>query len=373
MASQTYLISCLCGAAAQTLQSKSTGQYNDAQLGLCHCDSCRYSTGLLFTSYYSVEQPQTTNLRSYTASDTWTRYFCSICGCHLLRSRSDSIGLVQWEVASGVIAKSDDGLHGERSPLKIKHGHVSDTKDGGASIWIPESMDDTSSLPAPTSYTPKHDESNVSEKGSLKAACACGKVDLRITRPSQAGHNIPKRNYPDLMLPDKSTPISLKSNPSEEKWWIQGSGTKYLAGTCACRSCRLISGFEVQTWAFIPRANLALATTALNDEAQLEPLDFANMPSGALQSYKSSPGVVREFCGGCGATVFWHEDNGADVIDVSVGLLRSPDGARAESWLSWWKDRVSFSEEVTNDRTGFAGEIAQSLVARLEKNMKLCG
>src|SRR5271170_5257517 len=34
-----------------------------------------------------------------------------------------------------------------------------------------------------------------------------------------------------------------------------------------------------------------------------------------------------------------------ELIDVSVSLLRAKEGSRAESWLSWWTERVSFRED----------------------------
>lgn len=65
-----------------------------------------------------------------------------------------------------------------------------------------------------------------------------------------------------------------------------------------------------------------------------------------MKRFESSLGVYREFCGTCGATVFWHCDERPGVVDVSVGLLRSVSGARAEDWLEWATGRVSFAEDA---------------------------
>ncbi|KAH6871645.1 hypothetical protein B0T10DRAFT_417118, partial [Thelonectria olida] len=86
----------------------------------------------------------------------------------------------------------------------------------------------------------------------LEAFCACGNIRFHITRPIDG----PRRNFPDLVFPDKTTDELVKRNPADKKWWIQDNGNKYLAGTCACRSCRLIYEFEVQAWTFVPRANI---------------------------------------------------------------------------------------------------------------------
>lgn len=96
------------------------------------------------------------------------------------------------------------------------------------------------------------------------------------------------------------------------------------------------------------------------------PLDFGTLPKGVLTSYSSSPGVVRDFCSGCGATVFWHDGIRPDLVDVSVGLLRAEEGARAESWLKWWTDRVSFEEETETGREGAAARTARKLIGALE-------
>jgi hypothetical protein len=67
---------------------------------------------------------------------------------------------------------------------------------------------------------------------------------------------------------------------------------------------------------------------------------------GTLRRFESSPGVDRQFCGACGASVYWHCDGRPDLVDVCVGLLNSECGARAEDWLEWETGRVSFSEDA---------------------------
>jgi hypothetical protein len=153
-------------------------------------------------------------------------------------------------------------------------------------------------------------------------------------------------------------------NAGDEKWWLRANATKYLAGTCACRSCRLTSGFEIQTWAFVPRANIYFHVprnmrTDPGDggggDEMVVALDFDVFREGeregkaVLKGYESSEGVMREFCGTCGATVFWHDKWRPEVVDVSVGLLDVGEGARAEGWLEWWGGRVSFEGDAVRD------------------------
>ncbi|KAL9101994.1 MAG: hypothetical protein Q9187_009177, partial [Circinaria calcarea] len=37
-----------------------------------------------------------------------------------------------------------------------------------------------------------------------------------------------------------------------------------------------------------------------------------------------------------------------DLIDVSIGLMEAESGARAEEWLEWARDKVSYAEFAQN-------------------------
>ena len=91
-----------------------------------------------------------------------------------------------------------------------------------------------------------------------------------------------------------------------------------------------------------------------------KPLSFS---TGTLKRYESAEGVRREFCRTCGATCFWHSDERPELIDVSVGLLEADTGARAEDWLDWCTERVSFAEHAQN----------KSLILKLSKALKAWG
>jgi len=187
------------------------------------------------------------------------------------------------------------------------------------------------------------------EAEKLQAKCYCGGVEFYITRPSEASKHV-RSPFPDLMVPYHS---HSPENPDNETWWLRSNNTKYLAGTCACNSCRLATGFDIQTWAFVSKPNMF--------QPDGTPLDFDN---GTLKKYTSTKtDAIREFCGRCGATIFWHCLERPDLIDVAVGILDPEEGARAESWLEWWTDRVSFKE--------FA--LSKSLVESLENGLKVRG
>lgn len=345
-----------------------------------HDYRARKSSGQLAVSYFPSLQPG-----PYTLAKTVcfrlgdldrlnapTLYFCPVCGCHLFKEEWETVAEKvgpTWAVATGVAEKTPEPLCTFRI---ARHINVDQTGDGGLSIWMRArnsgsiihtdmpmqyKMSHPADDYAPWSPTPltAYSSSRDTNGDTLDASCFCGTVKFHVTRPTHES-TLPKSQYPDLMIPyyTKSDEIP---NRDGKKWWIRGN--HYLAGNCACTSCRKCSGFDIQSWAFIPRANIFM-----HDSDKRLGLDFSNLPEGMLRSYNSSPGVTREFCPGCGATVFWHNTDRPELIDVSVGLFNA-NGARAEDWLDWWKERVSFAE----DRCGSSG-LVWDPVTSLEMGLK---
>lgn len=387
-----YEISCHCGSAAQSVSATPTSPgSDDAGISLCHCRNCRHNTGILCTSYLRIQQPPSLQrLRKYTSASNFHRYFCETCGCHVFRSYEDSREAGEsgsiWAVATGVITKrvlSAGSVDPSSAGFQFtRHINVASTKDGGLSPYLEvvsgvrmethqhherdgiggdpcASLPDTTAASTASAAPPGNGD-------ALQAFCHCGNVRFHITHPNAASR-LPHSGFSDLIVPFKAGPAALVQNPDDVKWWLrptEEAPTHFLAGTCACRSCRLITGFEIQTWVFVPRANIFFH---VDGDPAIVPLDFATLPAGILRSYESSPGVLRESCVKCGATVFWHDRWRPELIDVSVGLLDAPEGARAERWLDWWKGRVSFSEDAGYGREGVVAERAVGLIGSLER------
>ena len=313
---------------------------------LCHCTTCRHHSGQLCESgatipggaEFEVHGP----LEFYKASAAVFRFFCSNCGANVYFEDTDR---EERDICTGVLEKAD-GL------VRLKeHIFVVDTKDGGLSDWIPDvdAWEGFSNASKKLGPGWKDDSKASPEKAKeLHAYCACKGVRFKITRPdeSSATFTAPRG---DIVGPPATGHDPLKP---DEQWWLRDNGTKYLGGTCACNECRLASGFDIQAWAFVPEANIR----------QLDgtPLDFS---AGTLKRFESSPGTFREFCGKCSATVFWHSVHRPRLVDVSVGLLDAEEGARAEEWLGWETERVSFEEEAQN----------QVLIAGLSAGLKRWG
>ncbi|KAI0975734.1 hypothetical protein F4678DRAFT_418282 [Xylaria arbuscula] len=431
----TLLISCHCGAAKQTVRLCAQSSDAPQEVSLCHCSACRHNTGLLCVSYVDIEPPGSLEgLVEYRSSGAEvTRFFCATCGCHVFRrfeslaeddtSTRASDGIVtgtaekqgSWAVATGVITglqKEDEELDERGTEMLMRyarHINTAGTKDGGLGLFIELGVDDRTHLPLSSTGCEKgtaggsdtnvevktfsgYNNSEGKEEEILNAFCHCKAVQFHITRPNETS-KIPRSNFPDLMVPYHTRSPQVQ-NPEDKKWWLRphlnsthgeteplttekDGLQRYLAGTCACASCRLTSGFEIQTWAFIPRANIffhirddstsssAAELHATNTTQRVVPVDFATLPPGILTSYESSQGVRREFCSSCGATVFWRDRWRPELMDVSVGLLDADEGARAETWLDWWTGRVSFAEDAVTGRTGVMARTAKLLIDSL--------
>ncbi|KAK5957113.1 hypothetical protein OHC33_001482 [Knufia fluminis] len=247
-----------------------------------------------------------------------------------------------WKVQSGVVER----IHSEQVSDALEeifgNRHVHDTLDGGLSLCLTGGDPSESerrmqeieasvsgNRPQPASAAPPT-PSIKSAEDRLFASCVCRGVKFFITRPNEQSRQC-SSPWPDLIVPYHA---HSSGNPRDEKWWIREKG-KWLAGTCACRSCRLGLGSPIQAWAFVSRSNI------FNPDGSNLSYD-----TGTLQSFESSSGVRREFCRDCGATIFWHSEERPDVVDVSVGVLRASEGALARAWLDWWTERVSFAEKA---------------------------
>jgi len=300
----------------------------------------------------TVEEPSQTDtafdlsdLTLYRPSPDDSRYFCRICSAQLFKLQR--IGDDDhWSVAVGVLDETDGILKGSA------HIWVGDTLDGGFANHL-RSIDgqdlprykegrDSELLPiewkAPSASNPSDPTIGLTNAHDLLPAhCHCRAIDFALTRPNQES-TLPSCAFPDLLYAYNVTHLSKLHNPADQKWWLRSNNTRYLAGYCMCTFCRLTSGFELQSWAFIPRANII----NLHTGKQIG-LDMDEERPNSLQQYMSSPGRYREFCRTCGANVFSWEAGRSEVIDVSVGLFDAG-GARAEGWLEWHKDRISFDE-----------------------------
>jgi hypothetical protein len=242
-----------------------------------------------------------------------------------------------WEVTTGLVSD----LEGEEVVKFQGNMWIEDTRDGGITVWVPRldgsacsrfarGAHDSEELPLEWKLA---SPVNCGGEDRLRGHCHCGAVKYYITRPDKSSLDA-RSPYPDLLVPFHSG----ASTKTDDAWWISRDQKRYVAGHCACNSCRQLSGFDIQQWAFVPLSNIR------NSDGG--PLEEEGLPG--TKRYSSSPGVTRTFCSTCGANVFWESERRPTLVDVSVGLLDAESGARAEEWLEWVTGRVSFSEETHN-------------------------
>jgi hypothetical protein len=306
------------------------------------------------------------DLTPYKTSPDVIRYFCVSCSAHLFWVRHKDGG-DSWDVATGALHKTDGVVN------IGYHIWVGDTLDGGLADQLrtidgkelPRYKEERESEELPVgwrapSITGK--QIDAKEDDQLRGFCHCGTIGFAITRPSESSA-LPSSSYPDLLCAYDVSHLTKIANSHDEKWWLRPAGsltpTKYLAGHCMCGTCRRSSGFEIQSWVFIPLENIVnpVSNMPLCLETEEE------RPQG-LKQYISSPGKYREFCGTCGAMAFAWQADVPDLVSVSVGLLDEKDsGARAENWLEWHKRRISFEEKA------ISRAVAKGLEAGLMKSI----
>lgn len=287
---------------------------------LCHCSLCRYSTGAPCIVHAQLAVGLRPKYLGESSEDKMTSYisegadcsydFCSTCGCHI---GGVSLGRDQWTVATSIFAD-----HGPENFVITSHIFSKSAKGGGISSMLTHMGDREMKSWNPPDDDPKakvvESKAEVGKDGEdrLRAQCKCGGVSFTIRRPTQA------------VFDDKF--MSKFVSPRDKKKW--------MALYDICNDCRLVTGTHVIGWTFVP---LALC----------EPKIATTLRIGTAKTYSSSEGVLRSFCGVCGATVFYlstprQPSEEQAVVDIATGILRAPEGAMAENWFTW-RTRPAFA------------------------------
>jgi hypothetical protein len=330
---------CHCGLASYTCTIPTSAV--PLKSAICSCTSCRRATGQLFATFVVIPGlpvPDVSALDSYASSTTLTRFFCPRCGASVINQEDD-----EWEFAVGMLDIPIEGLL-DRQAL-----FADDSADGGGYLWLPEKngagreikrhgghrtsdvvdvevMRQNFESGRTARVASSGVEQEEEEDGKLHVSCHCGAFQCYITRP----------------LPDAPPPT-----PKNGKWWLSRDGQRYQASLDACTSCRKVTGFDVIAWAYIPAINYLMP-----DGSPVDP-----MTHPALKHYDSSPGTHRDFCGTCGAPVFFRRaTRDPQVWDVMVGLFKG-EGARAENWLEW--RGLSFEDDALDPE--FVAGIVQGM------------
>ncbi|KAF2259489.1 hypothetical protein CC78DRAFT_524689 [Lojkania enalia] len=266
----------------------------------CHCSICRRTHGTIAVVHTPIPDPvvDLSTFTAYRSSGKVERYFCSTCGAHMLDKADEGYG-VQWNVATSLVDAGEENWD--------FHAHLclGGTGDGGSANWMAEVGGRRLKM-----WGEKPVDDGKGREDRLQVKCHCGGIEFYISRPIED-------NWKDL-------PPSL--TPRDK--------TKWYASSDFCNSCRLCSSLFFTSWAFP-----ATSAITLSDGSPYRPV------FGTAKAYESSKGVLRTFCGTCGALVSYSCDDRSGMVDIGVGLLRG-NGVLCEEWLEWRTSKIAYAKDV---------------------------
>ncbi|KAM0544402.1 hypothetical protein ACHAO7_008805 [Fusarium culmorum] len=356
----TLTAQCLCKSF--TFTAEISRQKLPLEGFMCHCTSCRNVTGAMYSSDTdwpgSMDEVLHSELKRYEFTSNVSIMFCGTCSTpmfwheHYL-DKPQKIG-----VFTGTL--KDVGI---KNLIRfVDQIFVGDTQDGGISPWL-WNVNQDGSQPRLWRGTrdvseqlkedwPASTNSPVPEavsKEGIPIRCRCSGVQF-VFRPSNVDFSDTTTN-----------PIPFYIDPKSHR---------HLATLDPCSYCRLSVGVEVMNWTFALPAQIEFAE---DSEKRKFPQDTHKLKGavqdpnrdpqyGTLAMYHSSPDVQRYFCSRCSALVFYTVDDRPDVIDVAVGLLHAPEGARAESVLTWHLGAKTMGDEDRREswRDAFAGSVNET-------------
>ncbi|KAF2755259.1 hypothetical protein EJ05DRAFT_479053 [Pseudovirgaria hyperparasitica] len=315
-------INCLC--ALHTFSTLISPSSLPLRATACHCTSCRHATGALYTSDINwplpaSQTPNITALSSYALFPTINILFCATCSSPLFfhKPASDWLGAFTGQLRNDPdLVRLEDNIF------------VTDTRDGGASAWLGKCNADgtvarrwkghiggemvPNDWPGVAALKGSYERNDVRE---LSARCHCGGVAFTMAQGEYEG-------TAREALPFFVDPVSKKN----------------LGGFDACDTCRQSSGVEVFNWTFSELSYLRCAdgNPVAKDVFSLkDAVDGKDARLGTLAYFASSKGVQRYFCSRCSACVFYAVEDRPVLVDVAIGLLDAPDGARGDNFLAW--------------------------------------
>ena len=301
---------------------------------LCHCSLCRYTHGTFCTFHANLPEgiepefiapSSMSNLTPYTHPQGHsTGYFCSTCGCNI--GCQDSV----WVISSAIFdANCDESIWKINEHIFASSAPSGDlarllTRVGAHQLHV-------SHDPA-TISSKRQTTTNDSANEILRAECHCGGVFVDIARPRK----------------------EFTEDPANSDWVPPGEEQKWRGVIEVCDDCRLVNGVNLAGWIFVPTDHMS-------------PRPGENLALGTSKAYQSSEGVLRSFCGRCGATVFYSCIDRPHVFDVSVGILRAPEGVMATTWAAWKMANIGREDGRRYDAE-FTKALIEGVEGWVEKN-----
>ncbi|WZH45566.1 Mss4-like protein [Fusarium acuminatum] len=356
----TLTAQCLCKVHSFSTQVPQSKLPLDGSV--CHCTSCRNVTGAMYSSDTDWPGPTdeilNSDLKTYVFTTNVNILFCGTCSSPLFWNEHYEDKPQNISVFTGAL----NNVEVEELIKFSRQIFVGDTVDGGVSPW----------LQYPTAH-------------GAKACRWQGRPDksaeLGDDWPGTKGPSVVKKgSKAELSLHCRCKGVNLVFRPGNVDFsamdadaipfYIDPESHKHLATLDPCNSCRLSAGADIMSWTFALLKQIDFAGDSTGPSFPRSTLELKDAVEstdrdsryGTLSMYRSSPDVQRYFCSRCSASVFYAVDDRPDLVDVAVGLLHSPDGARAESILAWHLGAKMMGEEDHKGgwREGFVNAVKET-------------
>ncbi|OTB06163.1 hypothetical protein M426DRAFT_119224 [Hypoxylon sp. CI-4A] len=314
---QTFKARCHCGNIAFSVTLATAALPLNAHM--CSCSLCRYTHGTYASFHVALPQgvgPEWTsgsvNMTVYKTPDSGPgghgqRWFCPTCGAH---NGHYEPWAQQWIVSASL-------FDGPAFWSFVGFGFPRSAADGGISSWLPRVGGKKMTEVTLPRDPPPVNRLVIGKDGEerVRAECNCGGVSFTIPRPSD----------------------TVRRDPYMGQYVSPKDPRKWKAFLDICRDCQRVSGAQVHSWMLVPRK-------------VLEPEIPADLNFGTLKVYQSSDKVKRGFCGKCGATVLIKTTlrsptEETEILNIAMGILRAPEGARAENWVTWRAGNPAWVED----------------------------
>jgi hypothetical protein len=119
----------------------------------------------------------------------------------------------------------------------------------------------------------------------------------------------------------------------------RATGAALAQSICHCKTCRLASGAPSVAWVTFRTSDFAFSM-------------------GEPASFRSTPPVIRTFCGMCGTPLTYRHQDDRDTIDVTTATLDLPDNfaPTREIWIEHKLAWESLNDAVPHYRRGSTDE-----------------
>ncbi|KAG8802809.1 hypothetical protein FRC16_008625 [Serendipita sp. 398] len=140
---------------------------------------------------------------------------------------------------------------------------------------------------------------STSSNETIKGQCRCGCITYEFPKASDIDPN-------NRDLSESYNTIII--TPEKQKFPERGRrSNKWGVRHCHCAACRQTTGALVASWVDIPLKHLKVTR---KEKAGV---------------YRASNRASREFCLICGASLFYHEDDDTNGMDISFATITTPD------------------------------------------------